>query len=296
MTTNVGNVKRGFTATPILAREELRSPDVGSAGEASRSTIGPLNGNGPWEFDDASPETWPDNITYTHFNSRSDQQSLHMASALASDSLVFGTSMPSDIVQARELLSALPVPPLPFPPHSLPWPPVLQPVGLILVQKRQAGEHGNVQKIAEFVKQDLQLGDRVFSMIREEKIDAHVVLACNKAELTDLGIRKLGDQKKLTLFARAALAKDAAIHERRQDILEAGAQRITDINAKTDCPSPSVLTSCSSSLLLCTIPDLGSYPPKPQSLFRPAQFHEDSDTEAGIIESLSPRGKPLLFF
>ena len=86
----------------------------------------------------------------------------------------------------------------------------------------QAGVHGSVERIADFVRQDLQLGDNIFKVIHEENIDAPVVLACSKEELTNLGIRKLGDQKKLTMFARAALAKDAAIDERRQDVLEAG--------------------------------------------------------------------------
>jgi len=87
----------------------------------------------------------------------------------------------------------------------------------------QAGEHGSVERIADFVRQELQLGDKIFTLIHEEKIDAPVVLACSKEELTSLGVRKLGDQKRLTMFARAALAKDAAIDERRRDILEAGA-------------------------------------------------------------------------
>ena len=152
MSRPVGNGKRGFTATPILTREQQRSLDGGSAGEASRSTIGPLNGSRPWEFDDASPETWPDDITYTyatHFKSRTDEQSLHMASALASDALVSGTAMPSDVVQARELLSALARASATLSPaiHSRGRLSCSQVPGLILVQKGRLASTATCKKL-----------------------------------------------------------------------------------------------------------------------------------------------------
>ena len=86
----------------------------------------------------------------------------------------------------------------------------------------QAGEHGSVSKIEDFLRQDLKLDPSVCSVIREEKIDANVVLVCSRDELASLGIEKLGDQKRLILFARAAIAKDVAAADRRADIMEDG--------------------------------------------------------------------------
>lgn len=100
---STGNVRRGFSTATILKEEGVLSSEIKGAKEASRSTIGPLNAGGPWEFDDASPDTWPDDITYTYLTARPNQQSLHIAASLASDALVSGTATPNDIVQAREL-------------------------------------------------------------------------------------------------------------------------------------------------------------------------------------------------
>ena len=84
----------------------------------------------------------------------------------------------------------------------------------------QAGQHGSADGVAEFLRLDLGLDAAVSSVIRDEKIDATVVLLCSTAELASLGIEKSGDQKKLVRFAQAAVASDAAAAERRADVLE----------------------------------------------------------------------------
>jgi hypothetical protein len=76
--------------------------------------------------------------------------------------------------------------------------------------------------MAEFMQNTLKLEEAVCATIRDEKIDAHVVLTCSKVELAGLGIERLGDQKKLVLFAKEAVEKDVEMKERRKDIMEDG--------------------------------------------------------------------------
>jgi len=141
---------------------------------SSRSTIGSMGAFNSWEFDDAHPDTWPEDvgsISYAHLAS-------HRPSAGAGNML-------------RES-------------HLSPE------------------QNGSVECVEEFIRTKLKLGRGVCSVIRDEKIDALVILACSKMEIAGLGIEKLGDQKKLLLFAQAAVAKDAATQEWRADVLEEG--------------------------------------------------------------------------
>ena len=94
------------------------------------------------------------------------------------------------------------------------------PCWMLRLLRVQAGKYGSADGVAEFLRLDLGLDAAVASVIRDEQIDAQVVLLCSTAELASLGIEKLGDQKKLVLFAQAAVVSDAAAAERRADVLD----------------------------------------------------------------------------